>query len=104
MSESDNPRLLEDLRKSFGSILTFYNQFCLRLYILDEKLSTCYKRFFNINYYDDKDLKSNIDITKYIPDALNNKEFIAIRKQFDTYWNPERSLFGDFRYWEKIKT
>lgn len=56
------------------------------------------KAFFNVYYYDDNEDESEIKIEKYIPDALQNKEFIKISEFFDQNWRPDCTLIEVIKY------
>ena len=57
-----------------------------------------------IYYYDDKEDEGTIKIEEYIPDALHDKEFIAIAEFFDKYWHPDSTLVETLRFqYRKLK-
>lgn len=102
--QQGNKNIFDDMSKTFLFNYELYNKLCIRLYYLEQHFNECYKRFFNIYYYDDKEDEGTIKIEEYIPDALHDKEFIAIAEFFDKYWHPDSTLVETLRFqYRKLK-
>lgn len=101
-----NIALLEERKRLFLVGYELYNKLCIRLYYLDRHFDECYKRFFNVNYYDDNDDKNEAKkkLEQIIPDALANEEFIKLSEYFDKYWAPDYTLWEVIKFrWRKLK-
>lgn len=101
-----NIALLEERKRLFLVGYELYNKLCIRLYYLDRHFDECYKRFFNVNYYDDNDDKNEAKkkLEQIIPDALMNEEFIKLSDYFDKYWAPDYTLCEVIKFkWRKLK-
>lgn len=101
-----NIALLEERKRLFLVGYELYNKLCIRLYYLDRHFDECYKRFFNVNYYDDNDDKNEAKkkLEQIIPDALTNEEFIKLSDYFDKYWAPDYTLCEVIKFkWRKLK-
>ena len=101
-----NIALLEERKRLFLVNYELYNKLCIRLYYLDRHFDECYKRFFNVNYYDDNDDKNEAKkkLEQIIPDALMNEEFIKLSDYFDKYWAPDYTLCEVIKFkWRKLK-
>ncbi len=96
--QQGNKSIFNDMYKKFLFNYNLYNQLCIRLYYLEKHFNECYKRFFNVYYYDDNEDEAEIKIEKYIPDALQNKEFIKISEFFDQNWRPDCTLIEVIKY------
>lgn len=96
----------KEMEQAFLFNYELYNKLCIRLYYLDRHFDECYKRFFNVNYYDDNDDKNEAKkkLEQIIPDALMNEEFIKLSDYFDKYWAPDYTLCEVIKFkWRKLK-
>jgi len=101
-----NQSIFDDMYKKFLSNYNLYIKLCIRLYYLEKHFRDCYLRFFNIHYFDDKDDENELKIKmdKYIPNALQDNDFIKISDYFDKHWCPEHTLWKDIKYhYRKLK-
>lgn len=102
----DKIALLEERKRLFLVAYEIYCKLCIRLYYLDRHFDECYKRFFNVNYYDDNDDKNEAKkkLEQIIPDALMNEEFIKLSDYFDKYWAQDYTLCEVIKFkWRKLK-
>lgn len=88
------------LMQSFSKTYKSYMEFCTYVYYLYLHLATCYKKFFNVNYFDDLDKDEDLDdLIKEIPeDILKSDYFIKIDNNVNSLWKPERTLKGDLDF------
>lgn len=88
------------LMQSFSKTYKSYMEFCTYVYYLYLHLATCYKKFFNVNYFDDLDKAEDLDdLIKEIPeDILKSDYFIKIDNDVNSSWKPERTLKGDLDF------
>lgn len=96
-----NQNVWEEMNKTFLSIYDIYSKLCVRLHYLNKHLGDCYKRFFNINYYDivEDENEAKNKIENYILGALQDEDFIKISEYFDNYWTPIRTFYEDIKYY-----
>ena len=96
-----NQNVWEEMNKTFLFIYEIYSKFCIRLYYLNKHLADCYKRFFNINYYNiaEDEIEARNKIENYIPGALQDESFIKMSEYFDNYWAPIRTFYEDIKYY-----
>jgi len=89
----------KEMEKAFLFNYELYNKLCIRLYYLNKHLCECYKRFFNVNYYDnlEEDMKSEQELLEVIPNVLSESESVAQDEIFNKCWAPDHTL------WEGIK-
>lgn len=94
-----NTNAWEEMKREFLFDCNCYNKICIRLYHLNKHFSECYKRFFNVNYYDnmEEDDITEEELLKAIPDALSEKDLLKQEEYFNKYWAPDHTL------WEGIK-
>lgn len=88
------------LRQNFYNTYKRYIEFCVRVHYLYLHLATCYKKFFNVNYFDDLDKDNDLDdLIKEIPeDILKSDVFIKMDNKVNNSWKPEKTLKGDLDF------
>lgn len=97
---------ISEIKRIFTENYDFYTKLCIRLYYLDKHFNKCYKRFFNVNYYDnlEEDFESNKELLKSIPNALTDNTFIKMDENFNKFWAPDHTLWEDIKYhYRKLK-
>ena len=101
-----NKDVWEETHRMFLFDYDIYERTCVHLYYLNKNFRECYKRFFNINYYNDLD-KEDIteqDIVEAIPNALSEEEFIKLDDIYNSSWAPDHTLWEDIKYhYRKLK-
>ena len=87
------------MQKIFIDTYSLYNKLCIRLYYLNQHFNECYRRFFNVYYFDDTEdeNEAKLKIEQCIPNALSEEDFIKLNDHFNKYWAP------DYTIWEVIK-
>ena len=83
-----------------------YNILIVRMYFLNEHLSQCYKRFFNVYYFDNiKDKHQDLAFfDEDIKVLLNNPDMKKWNEDFNKYWRPERTFILDIKFmYRKIR-
>ena len=87
-------------KRNFDITYKSYMEFCTSVYYLNLHLVTCYKKFFNVNYFDDLDKHEEIDdLIKEIPEEiLQNENFIKLNNEVNNYWKPAKTLKNDLKF------
>ena len=97
---------ISQVKKIFMENCELYDKLCIHLYYLNKNFRECYKRFFNINYYDnlEKDDITEQIMLKYIPNFLSDEEFMRLDDDFENSWAPDHTLWEDIKYhYRKLK-
>lgn len=93
------------IRSKFFKIFEMYDCLLVQVYYLNKHLEECYRRFFNVNYYDN--FETDDQLGKEILECISQekqKEFINLDNDFDKYWAPDHTFWEDIKFnYRKLK-